>query len=63
VLAVFLAALFALLLGLALCFGGYRFFLVMLPIFGFFAGFWLGAEATTLIFGSPTCSTFWGWRW
>lgn len=47
----FLVALFALLLGLAFCFAGYRFFLVLLPIWGFFAGFWLGAEATTLIFG------------
>jgi hypothetical protein len=61
VLAVFLAALFALLLGLALCFGGYRFFLVMLPIFGFFAGFWLGAEATTLIFGGGFLATTTGY--
>jgi hypothetical protein len=61
VLTVFLAALFALLLGLALCFGGYRFFLVMLPIFGFFAGFWLGAEATTLIFGGGFLATTTSW--
>ncbi len=60
-LTVLLAALFALLLGLALCFGGYRFFLVMLPIFGFFAGFWLGAEATTLIFGGGFLATTTSW--
>ena len=58
---VLLAALFALLLGLALCFGGYRFFLVMLPIFGFFAGFWLGAEATALIFGGGFLATTTGY--
>lgn len=60
-LTVFLAALFSLLLGLALCFGGYRFFLVMLPVFGFFAGFWLGAEATTLIFGGGFLATTTGY--
>ena len=35
-------ALLALLLGAAFCFVGYRFFLVMLPIWGFFAGLWHG---------------------
>lgn len=30
--------LFAVVLGLAFCFAGYRVFLVMLPIWGFFAG-------------------------
>ena len=43
-------ALFAVLLGAAFCFAGYRFFLVMLPIWGFFGGFWIGA--TVGIFGA-----------
>jgi hypothetical protein len=34
-------ALFAVLLGAAFCFAGYRFFLVMLPIWGFFGGFYI----------------------
>lgn len=46
-----LAALFALGLGIALLLWGYRIFMVLLPIFGFFAGLWLGAQAVTLIFG------------
>jgi hypothetical protein len=46
-----LLAIFALLLGAAFCFVGYRFFLVMLPIWGFFAGFWIGAQAIALLLG------------
>jgi hypothetical protein len=46
------ALLLGLLLGAALCFVGYRFFLVMLPIWGFFGGLWLGAYAVTAIFGT-----------
>lgn len=44
-------ALFAVLLGVAFCFAGYRFFLVMLPIWGFFGGFWIGAYTVSLILG------------
>ena len=58
---VLLVSLFALLLGLAFCFVGYRVFLVMLPIWGFFAGFWLGAEVTTLLFGAGFLATTTGW--
>ncbi len=49
--------LFAVVLGLAFCFAGYRVFLVMLPIWGFFAGLWLGAMATSLIFGGGFLAT------
>jgi hypothetical protein len=49
--------LFALLLGAALCLAGYRFFLVMLPIWGFFGGFWIGAEATSLLLGGGFLAT------
>ena len=54
-------AMFSLVIGLILCFWGYRTFLVMLPIFGFFAGFWLGAEAVALIFGTGFLVTITGW--
>ena len=50
-------AIFALLLGAAFCFVGYRFFLVMLPIWGFFAGFWVGAYAISLILGGGFLGT------
>jgi hypothetical protein len=44
--------LFAVLLGAAFLLAGYRFFLVMLPIWGFFGGLWLGAYSVNLIFGT-----------
>jgi hypothetical protein len=44
-------SIFALLLGLAFCFVGYRLFLVFLPIWGFFAGFYLGAFGVSTFFG------------
>jgi hypothetical protein len=50
-------ALFAALFGAALCLAGYRFFLVMLPIWGFFGGLWVGAYSVTLIFGTGFLST------
>jgi len=56
-LATWLLALFAVLLGLGFCFVGYRLFLVMLPIWGFFAGFWIGAQATSLLLGSGFLGT------
>jgi hypothetical protein len=49
--------LFAALLGAAFCFAGYRFFLVMLPIWGFFGGFWLGAQGTSMLLGSGFLAT------
>jgi hypothetical protein len=50
-------ALFAVLLGAAFLLVGYRFFLVMMPIWGFFAGLWLGAYTVTLIFGTGFLAT------
>ena len=47
-----LLSLFALCAGLVLLLWGYRTFLVMLPIFGFFAGFWLGAQVVAAVFGT-----------
>ncbi len=55
------AALFAALFGVAFCFYGYRVFMVMLPIWGFFGGFWLGAAGTALLLGSGFLGTVTGW--
>ena len=52
--------LFAVLLGAAFCFAGYRFFLVLLPILGFFSGFWLGAYSTSLLLGTGFLATVTG---
>jgi hypothetical protein len=56
-LSVLFVSLFAVVLGLAFCFAGYRVFLILLPVWGFFAGLWLGAEVTTLIFGGGFLAT------
>jgi hypothetical protein len=60
-LTVIVAALFVAALGAALCFVGYRIFLVLLPIIGFFAGFWLGAEVVSIIFGTGFLATVTAW--
>jgi hypothetical protein len=39
-------------LGALICFMGYRAFMVLLPIWGFLAGMWLGAYIISLIFGT-----------
>jgi hypothetical protein len=55
------AAAFAAALGAAMLLVGYRIFLVLLPILGFFAGFWLGAEAVALILGTGFLATTLAW--
>ena len=60
-LSVIFAGLFALLIGALMCFMGYRVFLVLLPVWGFFAGLWLGAEGVTLLFGTGFLATTTGW--
>jgi len=57
----FLIGLLALILGLGVTFLGLRLFFIMLPIWGFIAGFYLGAEAWTAIFGDNFLSTVTGW--
>ena len=56
-----LAGLFALLMGAAVCFAGLRVFLIMLPIWGFFAGFFVGAAGVDWLFGDGFLSTVTGW--
>src|SRR5512138_3311751 len=51
----------ALLFGLALCFAGYRLFLVLLPIWGFFFGFGFGAQTVQALFGDAFLATITSW--
>ncbi len=53
--------LIALLFGLVLVFGGYRLFMVLLPIWGFFAGFLLGAQTMDFLFNAGFLATITGW--
>ncbi|MFL5758898.1 MAG: DUF4203 domain-containing protein [Thermomicrobiales bacterium] len=57
----FFLGLFALILGLGVCFLGFRLFFIMLPIWGFIAGFFIGAEGFAAIFGHGFLSTVTGW--
>jgi hypothetical protein len=52
-----LFALFSIVFGVLLCFYGYRFFMVMLPIWSFFGGFWLGAKGVKLLLGEGFLAT------
>lgn len=61
VLSTILAVCFALIVGAGFCFYGYRIFLVLLPVWGFFAGFWLGAQTIDLILGGGFLATTTGW--
>ena len=54
-------AILALVIGVLALVAGYRLFLLLLPIWGFFAGFAMGAHATTLIFGTGFLSTLTSW--
>jgi len=51
----------ALLFGLVLAFAGYRLFLILLPIWGFFFGFALGAQSIQALFGEAFLATITSW--
>ena len=53
-------AILALIIGVLALVAGYRLFLLLLPIWGFFAGFSIGAHATALIFGQGFLATITG---
>jgi hypothetical protein len=55
------ATLIALLFGAAICFGGYRLFLLLLPIWGFFFGFGLGAQTIQLVLGEGFLGSITSW--
>ena len=46
-----LLGILAIAIGAAVCFAGYKFFLFLLPLFGFVAGFWIGSAAIVELFG------------
>ena len=58
---IFCMALIALFFGLTLTFGGYRLFLILLPIWGFFFGFGLGAQTLQALFGIGFLATVSSW--
>lgn len=54
-------AVIALIIGVLALLAGYRLFLLLLPIWGFFAGFALGAQATVMLFGGGFLATITSW--
>ena len=56
-----IGGLIALGIGLLFAFYGFRLFLVLLPIWGFFAGFLIGAGALTALFGEGFLVTVTSW--
>ncbi len=56
-----LVGILAIAIGLAFCFWGFRVFLILLPIWGFFAGFLLGANGITYLLGDAFLATTLGW--
>ena len=54
-------AILALIIGVLALLAGYRLFLLLLPIWGFFAGFALGAQATAMLFGGGFLATVTSW--
>lgn len=57
----FCMTMIALLFATMLIFGGYRFFLFLLPIWGFFFGFGLGASAVQALFNTGLLATVTSW--
>jgi len=57
----FCITMFALIFGLLITFGGYRLFLALLPVWGFFFGFGLGAQTLNFIFGYGFLASITSW--
>ena len=55
------AGMIGILFGLVVCFAGYRFFLILLPIWGFFFGFALGTQTIQALFNQGPFSTVTSW--
>jgi len=55
------AGMLALLFGLLLCFAGYRLFVILLPIWGFFFGLVFGAQAIQALFGVGFLASVTSW--
>ena len=56
-----LLGILAIAIGAAVAFAGYKFFLFLLPLFGFVAGFWIGSAAIAELFGSGTLVEVTSW--
>lgn len=56
-----LVSLLMLSLGLATCFAGFRLFVILLPIWGFFAGFMVTAQGIQQLFGGGFLATVISW--
>ena len=54
-------AILAVVLGALFAFGGWRFFLILLPFWGFFVGFNLGTEGVRALIGDGTFATLTSW--
>ncbi len=54
-------AVLSFLIGVTLLLYGYRIVHMMLPVWGFLAGFWLGADLTALVLGTGFLGTIAGW--
>jgi hypothetical protein len=57
----FLLGIIALLVGAAFTFYGFKFFLILLPLWAFVAGFAAGAQAMSVLFGEGFLTTVLGW--
>ncbi|MCU0502920.1 MAG: DUF4203 domain-containing protein [Anaerolineae bacterium] len=55
------AGMIGILFGLVLCFAGYRFFLILLPIWGFFFGFGFGLQTMQALLGDGSLATITSW--
>jgi len=51
-----IVGLLALILGMAFCFGGYKWFPILLPIWGLLTGFFIGAAGVSSIYGKSLLS-------
>jgi hypothetical protein len=56
-----ISSVIALFFGFVLAFSGYRFFMFLLPVWGFFAGFGVGAQTIQALFGEGFLSTATSW--
>ncbi len=57
----FFIALVLVSMGAALFIGGYRFFLTLMPLFGFVVGLWVGADLVAALLNEGLFASFTGW--
>jgi hypothetical protein len=51
-----IVAVLLLIIGIAFCFGGYKWFMILLPVLGFLVGFIIGAAAVSSVYGESILS-------